>query len=345
MRLLDDGRLRLLVTTALDAVRREYPHRLSQELQSDRDLRPPRELNPSFYGSYDWHSAVHNHWLLVRALHRGLPGELAGAVTAVLDEHLTEPRLAAETAFFAGPGGATSERPYGWAWLVLLHAECQAGAGTDATAPGQLHHRWAEALAPLARLLAGRLTAYFDGGLAFPIRSGTHGNTAFSLQLTLAAARRRDDRAQAGQLAAAARRLFAGDTALPWTEPPSGDAFLTPPLAEAALMADVRPAGELAGWLDRVLPDPSAVAWSPPGFRPDGGDPQTVHLEGLLISRAWCLARLASALPPGHPAAVLARAAGEEHLARIARLEPTAGFGRSHWIPTFLLYLDEILDG
>ena len=62
-----DGELATLAAAALAAVRQEYPHRLDQELRSDRDLRPPRELHPSFYGSYDWHSAVHNHWLLVRA--------------------------------------------------------------------------------------------------------------------------------------------------------------------------------------------------------------------------------------------------------------------------------------
>jgi hypothetical protein len=121
--LLGDDTRRALATAALAAARQEYPHQLDQELRSDADLRPPRELNPAFYGSYDWHSAVHNHWLLVRALARGLPTELAEAAVALLDEHLSVQRIEAETAFFAGPGGQTSERPYGWAWLVLLHAE------------------------------------------------------------------------------------------------------------------------------------------------------------------------------------------------------------------------------
>jgi hypothetical protein len=336
MTLPGEARPEALVTAALAAVRQEYPHKLDQELRADSDLRPRRQLNPSFYGSYDWHSAVHNHWLLVRALQRGLAGALAGDVTAVLDEHLSEQRLAAELAFFGGRGGATAERPYGWAWLLLLHAECAAGGDPR-------HRRWTAALDPLAALLSGRLAAYFGGGLAFPIRSGTHGNTAFSLQLALTAARRCGDTSSAAALDAAARRLFADDTVLPWTEDPSGDAFLTPPLAEAALMADVLPAGEFAGWLSRVLPDPGAAAWAPPAFRPDGAGPQTVHLEGLLISRAWCLDSIGRALPPGHPAAAVSLAAAGAHLAQVARLDPTAGFSRSHWVPTFLVYLDECL--
>jgi hypothetical protein len=325
-----------LVTAALAAVVREYPHRLDQELRGDADLVPPRELNPSFYGSYDWHSAVHNHWLLVRALSRGLPGALAGAVVARLDEHLRPERTAAELAFFAGPGGRTSERPYGWAWLLLLHAEC------DAVGDAR-HRRWAEALAPLAALLGARLAGHFGGGLAYPVRTGTHGNTAFSLHLALQAARRRGDAAMADRLAEAARRLFAADRALPWAEPPDGNAFLTAPLAEAALMADVLGPGEFPAWLDRVLPDPGRAAWAPPEFGRDGDDPGTVHLEGLLISRAWCLDAVARAGPAGHPAAGPARGGADEHLARVATLEPTAGFNRSHWIPTFLLYLDERL--
>jgi hypothetical protein len=330
-----DDTLAALATAALAAARQEYPHKLDQELRSDGDLRPPRELNPAFYGSYDWHSAVHNHWLLVRALARGLPGELAEAAVALLDEHLSAQRIEAEAAFFAGPGGQTSERPYGWAWLVLLHAECSAGSG-----PGP--RRWAEALAPLAESLASRLGSYFTSVLAFPIRSGTHRDTAFSLGLTLQAARRRGDASAAAALQAAAVRFFGGDGPLRWGEDPAGDAFLSAPLTEAALMSEVLPAPEFAGWLDRVLPDPGVAAWAPPEF-PRGDDPGSVHLEGLLISRAWCLEAIGGALSPGHPAARPALAAAGAHLERIATIAPTAGFGRSHWLPTFLLYLDERL--
>jgi hypothetical protein len=332
---LDDDALGTLATVALAAARREYPHKLDQELGSDGDLRPPRELNPAFYGSYDWHSAVHNHWLLVRALARGLPGDLAGAAVALLDEHLSPQRIEAEAAFFASPGGRTSERPYGWAWLVLLHAECAAGDG-----PGP--RRWAAALAPLADVLGVRLGEYFSSVLAFPIRSGTHRDTAFSLGLTLQAARARGDDSSDAALRAAGVQFFGGDGPLPWGDDPAGDAFLTAPLTEAALMSGVLPGPEFAGWLDRVLPDPGAAAWAPPEF-PRRDDPGSVHLEGLLISRAWCLDAIGRALPPGHPAAGLALAAAGDHQERITTLDPAAGFGRSHWLPTFLLYLDERL--
>ncbi|HEY2078394.1 MAG TPA: DUF2891 family protein [Streptosporangiaceae bacterium] len=333
---LDRSGLEALATTALAAVRREYPHQLIQELNSDADVLPPRRLNPAFYGSYDWHSAVHNHWLLVRALDRGLPDALATAVGEVLDEHLSAQPLAAETAFYAGPGGRTAERPYGWAWLALLHAECTAQRRER---PSQ----WAAALRPLADLLSQRLSGYFGGQLAFPIRTGTHGNTAFSLQVALMAARRRADHAAVAELSAAALRMFGPDRALRWDDPPSGDAFHTPELTEAALMADVLGPAEFTAWLDQALPDPANVAWSPPDFRPDAADPGTVHLEGLVVARAWCLDAIGRALPPDHPVAPRALAAADTHRQRAGSMRPSEGFGRSHWLPTFLLFLDERL--
>jgi hypothetical protein len=333
---LDAQGVAALATTALTAVRQEYPHWLGQEVQADTELLTPRQLSPAFYGCYDWHSAVHSHWLLVRALDRGLPAPLAEAVTTVLDEHLSDERLAVELAFYAGPSGATNERPYGWAWLIMLHAECQA-------VQDERHQRWARALEPLAELFSARLHGYFGGQLQFPIRSGTHGNTAFSLRLVIEAARRRGDEQAAAELAGAARRMYGDARALQWDGVPSGDAFLTPELAEAALMADVLPAQEFAGWLGGALPDPARVAWEPPDFSPDAADPGTVHLEGLLVSRAWCLDAVARALPPGHPVAAAARAAVGTHLTWAAFIKPAEGFGRSHWMPTFLLYLDEQL--
>ncbi len=51
---------------ALDCVHKEYPNKIAHVLSSDRDVRPPRELTPAFFGCYDWHSAVHGHWLLAR---------------------------------------------------------------------------------------------------------------------------------------------------------------------------------------------------------------------------------------------------------------------------------------
>lgn len=324
------------------AVRQEYPHKLDQELRADTSLLPPRELNPSFYGSYDWHSAVHCHWALVRLLDRGLPDVSAARAADALDAHLSGDRLGAELAFFAGPDGRTSERPYGWAWLILLHAELTrlAVGGREELAGDAA--RWAEALGPLAEHLRRQLVRYLTTTLVFPIRSGTHANTAFSLSLLAHAARVSGDDSLRGVVADAVQRWFLRDT-LPWFAPPSGGDFLDPNLTAAVIVAEVSSSDDLAAWLRRSGAGASLRWAEPPDFRPDGDDPGTVHLEGLLLSKAWSLHLLERMLPAGDAFARTVRASLGPHLALIEGANPADGFNRAHWVPTFVVYLDDEL--
>jgi Protein of unknown function (DUF2891) len=335
-----------LATSVVAAVQQEYPHKLNQELNSDADVAPPRVVNPSFFGSYDWHSAVHCHWTLIRCLAAGLPTATARGAMDVLDEHLSPERLAGELSFYSGAGGRVAERPYGWAWLVMLHAECRRlGSSVTDTVLRDALKRWAAALDPLANLLRGRLVEHFSSVLAYPIRSGTHANTAYALQLLHQAAGATPDTDLAGAVSAAARHWFIGDAPLPWAGPPSGDDFLDPPLVEAALMADVLNGSEFAAWIRQVCPAADVPDWSPATFIRDASEPAAVHLEGLLISKAWCLDRLARTLEPGTPLALAARSGRDAHLEQVAKVDPCAGFSRSHWLPTYLVYLDGWLAG
>src|SRR3979411_2339942 len=128
---------------ALANIGREYPRHVQHFLTSANEERGERALHPAFYGSYDWHSAVHMHWLLVRVLRLYPVARIAPAITDALDAHLTPAAIEAELAYFGGPAGRTFERPYGWAWLLELQAEALASKA-----------RWARALAPLATELA-----------------------------------------------------------------------------------------------------------------------------------------------------------------------------------------------
>jgi hypothetical protein len=337
---LDDHSRVELATEVTAAASREYPHMLIQQLNSDADVVPPRVLNPSFFGSYDWHSAVHSHWTLVRCLEAGLPDEVAGEVIKVIDEHLAEDRLAGELSFYAGPGGRVAERPYGWAWLVMLHGECLRLAGSPSQPLASAGDRWATSLGPLNRLLQDQLVGYFSSRLAFAIRSGTHANTAFSLQLLHQAAGAAGDQDLADAVFAAGRHWFAGDDVLPWSVPPSGSDFLDPSLVEAAFMTDVLAPDEYSEWIERVCPAGTALDWSPARFTPDGSDPYTVHLEGLHVSRAWCLDRVGQALGPGTPLGSLALSGRDGHLQVVGKIDPYDGFNRAHWLPTYLVYLE-----
>jgi hypothetical protein len=315
---------------ALANVERAYPNHPQHVLASDADLRAPRELHPSFYGSYDWHSSVHMHWLLVRArrLHPGLPER--GAIDAVLDRHFDAAALLRERAYLQRPETASFERTYGWAWLLELAREL--GASNDPAA-----RRWHAAMTPLADAFVARYLAYLPRA-DFPLRYGVHSNSAFGLAFALDYAATRNERALANLCRERAQRWFLDDRDVPAAWEPSGADFLSPALAEADAMRRVLGRDAFSEWLDRFLPN---VARGEPEtlFAPvavsDRGDPQIVHLDGLNLSRAWHWRGIASALSSADPRRDRAHVAAQSHLAAGMTGLASGDYVGAHWLATF----------
>jgi hypothetical protein len=297
---------------ALDNVARAYPRRLDHLLPgADAEWRPG-VLHPAFYGSYDWHSAVHMHWSLARIMRMHPDSPERAAIHARLERHLTPSNIARERAFFNGPGGLTFERPYGWAWLLELQAELIR------------LQRWHLAVAPLASELAERFIRFFEAS-AYPVRAGTHGNTAFAAILALDYARTAGRSDLAAAIEAAARRWYLGDRDYPVAYEPSGDDFLSPALVEALLMKRVLPEGEFSTWLSGFLPpDLGPLSHAPTVI--DHADAKQSHLDGLCLSRAWCFTLLGfenlaqEHLRAGMPHVVGGDYAGEHWLVSFALL-------------------------
>jgi hypothetical protein len=305
---------------ALGHVGREYPHKLDHVLNGPEDALPPSVLHPIFFGSFDWHSCVHGYWLLLRLLRRFPDMPAADAIRVQADAMLVPGKVAVESAYLHRPGAAGFERPYGWAWALALHEEAarhEAG--------------WATALEPLARAFAARFVAFLPKQ-TYPIRTGTHFNTAFALVLA------RDwsemhDATLAALIRDRARAWYGEDrNAQAWE--PGGDEFLSPTLIEALCMARVLGDG-FPAWLAAFLPrlaEAEPATLFTPAFVSDRSDGKIAHLDGCNFSRAWCWRAIAPALPP-HLAAT-AHAAADRHLA--ASLPHVAGdYMGEHWLATF----------
>ena len=331
---LDAGTAAQLAHIALSNVEREYPNHPGHALDSPADARTPRELHPAFYGSYDWHSCVHMHWLLVRVrrLHPAVERE---EVERVLGAHLTREHVATEAAYFHRPSTRSFERTYGWGWLLLLAAELrQLGNAGDGLA-----RTWDAALRPLADTIVARYLDYLPRA-RYPIRYGMHANSAFGLACALdyAAVTAVDSLREAAQRSADA--WFAADHDLPAAWEPSGADFFSPSLIEADLMRRVLAPTAFADWLDAALP---GLARGEPRtlFEPadvsDRTDPQIVHLDGLNLSRAWCFRGIEAALPPGDARRAGLRAAFERHHAAGAAGLASGDYFGEHWLGTFLL--------
>ena len=311
-----------MVEIALGHVTREYPHKLDHVLESDEDARTPRTLHPIFFGSFDWHSCVHGWWALL-SLRRLFPQiREAAAIASLADETFTREKVRAELAYLERGSSRGFERPYGWAWLLKLHLEA-------ADHP----ERWGGELEPLARAFAGRLGGYLDI-LTYPIRVGTHFNTAFALILSLDWAERFDP-PLAQRIRDRALHWFGADRDCQAWEP-GGDEFLSSALTEALCMARAQPQ-DFSAWFAQFLPGVSnrqPAALFEPATVSDRTDGKIAHLDGLNLSRSWCWRSIAPALPAEKSA--IAEAAADEHLA--AALPHIAGdYMGEHWLASFAL--------
>ncbi len=327
---------------------------------------PGYEDDRAFYGCWDWHSAVNSTWAMVK-IYKEFPDiPVSGLIDEKLDDHLSEEALQGELAFFED--SRSFERPYGWAWLLRLHAELGDWDHPDALT-------WAGHVAPLATVFSERMVEWLED-LKIPSRSGAHSNTAFALAMMLDAARETGDLRLEQSVDGAARRFFGDDYGCPTAYEPWGSDFLSPCLEEAALMAAVLDADGFRAWLDEFLPpltsrefrpltsptDPDDVvaemesvqdttSSSPSGSAEEGATSvadrreaaerrflaSASHLIGLAFIRADAVNRIVAALPEDDPRIPALR--------RIARLHGSKGFeamfdadyAGSHWIGTFAL--------
>lgn len=322
-----------LAGMALAGVTREYPHKPEHVFNSAADARTPREMHPAFYGCYDWHSSVHSHWMLARLAGRFPNLPEADAIHAVFEAHLTAAALATEHAYLLEPNRASFERPYGWAWLFKLSDELAAWKHAGAAS-------WRQHLDPLACLFRERLIEYLPRQ-TYPIRAGTHVNTAFALGFALDHAKVTKHEAMARAVREAAIRFFENDRDGPANYEPGGNDFLSPCLIEADLMARLLAPPDFARWLTRFLPGfvggPAARLLAPAQVS-DRADPQGVHLDGLNLSRAWCLAAVERALPPGDQRREALRNAAAIHLRAGLAHVASGNFLGEHWLGSFAAY-------
>ncbi|MGA7541344.1 MAG: DUF2891 domain-containing protein [Steroidobacteraceae bacterium] len=315
---------------ALGHLGREYPNKLDHVLAGPQDLKAPRALHPIFFGSFDWHSCVHGHWLLAR-LHRRFPAlPAAPAIRAWLDAQFTSEKVQGELRYLEQPSTRGFERPYGWAWALALQAELLRHESAEG-------RRWAATLAPLAKEFVRRFEAYLPLA-TYPVRAGVHSNTAFALLLARDYAVAARNSGFAGVCAESALRWYRGDKGCPAWEP-SQDDFLSPALIEAALMADVMPKEDFADWLAAFLPQAArgepATLFTPATVS-DRSDGKIAHLDGLNLSRAWCWRRIVCDLGPADPLRTRAQAAIDAHLTNA--LGHVAGdYMGEHWLATFAL--------
>ncbi|MDG2292069.1 MAG: DUF2891 domain-containing protein [Phycisphaerales bacterium] len=314
---------------ALDGIDREYPYHLLHLFPEAGVVQSPRSVTPVFWGCFDWHSAVHGHWLLARSMDLLAGTEFAQQCRSALDRSLTFEGLEVEQQYVTARPGF--ERPYGLAWVLTLACELQLQDDEDA-------RRWRESLRPLEHTAADHLRQWLPK-LTHPNRTGTHNQTSFSMVLALDWARVMGDEHMLSLLDERGRAFFGSDHDYPLHLEPSGEDFLSASLGAAWLMSRLLDPSEFELWLDRTMPGLGRDAALGPVSPRDRSDGRLCHLDGLNLSRAWMLRDIAARLEADDVRLRPLEASAGEH--QTAGLVGVSGeyYAGSHWLGTFAAYL------
>ena len=324
---------------ALNCINKQYPNKISHVLNSAGDVAEPAKLTPVFYGCFDWHSAVHGHWLLTRLWGQDLVPEMDEEIAAALAANFTEEKIAGELAYFQGADRAAFERPYGIAWFLQLTTELReiaAGEGGKA----EQAKAWLAQLEPLETLIVGNIKDWLPK-LAYPIRLGTHNQSAFAFGLFLDWAARSGDAEMTGLVRDKALGFHREDKNCPMAYEPSGEDFLSSCLMVADLMRRVMDDSQYASWLSDFLPripTDGGGDWLAVGIVNDPTDGKLVHLDGLNLSRAWALEGMTSGLPADDARRASLLASSRLHGESGEEAVRTPHYSGSHWLASFATY-------
>ena len=311
----------------------------------------------SFYGCYDWHSAVNSTWVLVTLLKQDPKMFLAPVIRQRLTEHLGKDNIAGEVQFFSyskpeDSEGKNFERPYGYAWLLKLFGELSSWNDPDA-------QKLAANMRPLVELMSKKYIAYLNS-LPYPMRVGVHPNTALTMNFVLDYTDAVHDEAVRTAVHDAAMRFFGKDRNCAIAYEPSNGDFASPCLAEAMLMGRVMDQKVYVPWLTSFLPpvysaefkvyeseiDTTRVAAG--GSNADAEDKEGLlgsksHLIGLAFQRAADLLKIASALPKDDPRGLAYRRLAALNAQRGFQKIGDAGYLGQHWLATYaVLYMQAV---
>ena len=323
-----------LARLALKCVRKEYPNKPEHVMNDATEVQSPKALHPAFYGCYDWHSSVHGHWMLIRLLRTFPDLSEAKEIREAVSSNLSAENIEAEVAYLKKPNRQSFERTYGWAWLLKLAEELHDW-------PDPQGKTWSLNLQPLVNALTEKYVAFFPKQ-TYPIRTGVHPNTAFGLAFALDYARKAGNKELDNLISERSRTYFGNDRNYPASWEPGGEDFFSPALMEADLMRRVLKPAKFRVWFRRFLPELSngkPAALLQPAVVTDRTDPKIVHLDGLNLSRAWCMRSIAAVLPRNDPARRVLTAAARAHATDALAHVASGDYAGEHWLASFAVYM------
>jgi Protein of unknown function (DUF2891) len=320
-----------LASLPVKCLQQEYPNKLGQMLVDSTEIQNPKKLHPSFYGCFDWHSSVHGHWSLVFLLKNFPHLSQREAIIKKLQVNLSKENVQVEIDYLSKKHEKSFERTYGWNWLLKLQLELE-------TFDEPFAQELAQNLKPLSNLIIERYIEFLPK-LLYPIRVGTHSNTAFGLTFAWDYALYSNNIPFQNSIKDNSIRLFQNDVNCPFNWEPSGTDFLSPCLEEMGLMQRVLNQNDFLKWLKKFAPQlfNKKFAWEVAKVS-DRTDGHLVHLDGLNFSRAWNLYHLINTYPKqfGH-----LKSLADVHMNFSLPSVVDGNYEGEHWLASFALHAYE----
>ena len=256
------------------------------------DSTTSKDLWPSFYGCFDWHSSVHNHWCMIKLLknHPSIPE--AALIRARLNEAFSVENMKYEAFFLSQNEEGYFEFPYGQSWFLKLADELKSWNDQDAK-------KWLKNSEPLLVLIEENHLKYWNATPSVKI-SGSHDSPAMGISFALDYSRSFKKKKLEKTLLAAAKKYYLTIENAPILREPVEYDFMSGTLLIADLMRKVLSGKEYAAWLSKFTPelvDESRAHLALKINKIEVHDGYESHWDGFHLNRIWCLNGMLISLP------------------------------------------------
>lgn len=279
---------------SLDCTSKPTPHYYYRALRQPGDTQTPTDIWPAFYGCYDWHSAVHNHWALVKILKTYPDIPEAAAIRAKLDESFSEANIRQEYQYFeTNKERYVFEFPYGQGWLLKIADELANWNDPDAA-------RWLDNLTPLYRLCAAAAQIVWKD-VKHAQLSGSHDAPSLNLSFAIDYARTFGDDDLLKVVLKVSKRYFGKMTNAPLLAEPFDYDFMSASLLVTDLMRKVYDQDDYMVWLKKFSPGLFGAETAKKDLqikKTDKHDGYEAHWDGYHLNRIWCLNGMLKSMPP-----------------------------------------------
>ena len=334
--ILNDEGASYFAKLSLDCVSKSEPHYFYKAIQEEGDTIGPKDLWPSFYGCYDWHSGVHNHWCMIKILKKYPNIPEAGELRKRLNESFTSEHIQSELIYVSSHENGLFEFPYGQAWILKVADELATWEDPDAKI-------WLQNLSPLSSYIAA-VNGIVWKSVSRVALSGSHDSPAMALSFAYDYSISFHDDKLKKVVADAALKYYNKIQNVPIADEPFKYDFMSASLLVADLMRKVKTPEKFVKWSQKYCPDlfiANRVNIPLQIKKSEKHDGYESHWDGYHLNRIWCLNGMLKTLPEG----TLDEATKKEWTKSMNEMwdyaQQSIGVGNydiDHWLSTFSVF-------